>query len=117
MANKTSSSPTTFVSMGSINSVVYGIDKNELILRFVSNVSCQGQTFHSAEVHFRCDDSTPKNDSRYNRPTLLEDLPCHPIIQWNTPVVCGNVGDPGLTAQATNDQSSSITGGGTINNN
>jgi hypothetical protein len=43
MANKTAATATaaTFISMGSINSIVYGIDKNELILRYVSNTTCQ----------------------------------------------------------------------------
>ena len=65
MMNKTTAggaaSPTkpTYTSLGVINSVVYGIDKNELILRYVSNVTCVDETFYSTEIRFRCDDQGP----------------------------------------------------------
>ena len=104
---------TKFTPMGKINSVIYGFDRNELILRYKSNVTCQDDAVYSTEIHFRCDDTTLKNDTSYNQPTLIEDLPCHPIFQWDTPVVCGVQSDLGFSAQADEKKrTSSITGGG-----
>ena len=79
------------VSLGTIKNVIYSFDRDELIVHYTNGDRCgrhNGFTNYSTEIHFECD---PSINGTIGKPELFVELPCHPVFNWKTSLVCDKV--------------------------
>ena len=83
------------LSLGNIKNVIYSFDHDELIVHYTNGDRCEesndgekGNTTYSTEIHFECD---PNVEDKVGKPEIFVELPCHPVFNWKTSLVCDKV--------------------------
>jgi hypothetical protein len=78
--------------MGNIKKYIYSFDHDELIVHYTNGDLCEAhgeKTNYSAEIHFECDKNMEPSD--IGKPVMFVELPCHPVFNWKTSLVCDKV--------------------------
>ena len=91
-------------SLGRIKNVIYSFDHKELIVHYTNGDRCDDfskdsdrkelhgglhRRNYSSEIHFECDLRHGKD--WIGKPELFVELPCHPVFNWKTGVVCDTI--------------------------
>ena len=80
------------LSMGKLKNVIYSFDRDELIVHYTNGDRCEAHgalTNYSAEIHFECDQNM--KPPSIGKPDIFVELPCHPVFNWKTSLVCDKV--------------------------
>ena len=93
-------------SLGRIKNVIYSFDHKELIVHYTNGDRCDDagkdsadedgkqhgglhRRNYSSEIHFECDLRHGKD--WIGKPEMFVELPCHPVFNWKTGVVCDTI--------------------------